>query len=85
MKRVTVLIAVLALFVAQFAVAGGQGEEAAEGEETEYRIGIVFDVGGRGDRSFNDSAYNGLRQLAEEYNGYIADDPDTWTSVIGLS
>ncbi|MBS3764344.1 MAG: BMP family ABC transporter substrate-binding protein, partial [Planctomycetes bacterium] len=76
MKRVTVLIAVLALFVAQFAVAGGQGEEAAEGEETEYRIGIVFDVGGRGDRSFNDSAYNGLRQLAEEYNGYIADDPD---------
>ncbi|MFO8065520.1 MAG: BMP family lipoprotein [Spirochaetota bacterium] len=76
MKRVTVLIAVLAVFLAQFAVAGGQGEEAAEGEETEYRIGIVFDVGGRGDRSFNDSAYEGLTQVAEAYNGYIADDPD---------
>ncbi len=24
------------------------------------QIGLVFDVGGRGDKSFNDSAYNGL-------------------------
>ena len=25
-----------------------------------YRIGLVFDVGGKGDKSFNDSAYRGL-------------------------
>src|SRR5687767_5024474 len=32
----------------------------AEGKETSpYRIGIVLDVGGRGDKSFNDGAYAG--------------------------
>ncbi len=32
---------------------------AQEDGET-YRIGLVFDVGGKGDKSFNDSAYRGL-------------------------
>jgi basic membrane protein A len=40
-----------------------------------YKIGICFDVGGRGDQSFNDSAYNGMVLLAKEYKGYIKDDP----------
>jgi basic membrane protein A len=30
------------------------------------RIGLVFDVGGRGDRSFNDAAYAGLTRAVEE-------------------
>ncbi len=47
-----------------------------ESEEDVVKIGIVFDVGGKGDKSFNDSAYNGLAMLAEEYSGYIKDDPD---------
>jgi basic membrane protein A len=51
-------------------------EEAAAPEGPEYKIGIVFDVGGRGDQSFNDSAYNGMKMLAEEFSGYIKDDPD---------
>ncbi|MCF7890698.1 BMP family ABC transporter substrate-binding protein [Candidatus Bipolaricaulota bacterium] len=33
---------------------------AQEDGET-YRIGLVFDVGGKGDKSFNDSAYRGLQ------------------------
>lgn len=41
-----------------------------------HRIGIVFDVGGRGDKSFNDSAYAGLRLVASTYKGFIKDDPD---------
>ena len=45
-------------------------------EEAEYKIGICFDIGGRGDRSFNDSAYNGLVMVAEAFGGYIKDDPD---------
>jgi len=44
--------------------------------EPKYKIGLVFDIGGRGDHSFNDSAYNGLVRLAEEFKGYIKDDPD---------
>ncbi|MCG8570526.1 MAG: BMP family ABC transporter substrate-binding protein [Spirochaetes bacterium] len=44
--------------------------------ETKYKIGIVFDIGGKGDKSFNDSAYEGLRRIAKDYKGYIKDDPD---------
>jgi len=40
-----------------------------------YKIGIVLDVGGRGDRSFNDDAWEGARRLAETYRGYIKGDP----------
>lgn len=74
-------LVLLALLVAAgMAFAGGDGEEGAAAPagdaEPEFQIGIVFDVGGRGDKSFNDSAYRGLVRLAEEYNGYIADDPD---------
>ena len=40
------------------------------------KIGIVFDIGGKGDKSFNDSAYAGLVKTAEAFKGYIKDDPD---------
>lgn len=33
-----------------------------------YKVGLVFDVGGRGDKSFNDAAYNGL-ELARKNLG----------------
>jgi basic membrane protein A len=36
------------------------------------RIGLVFDVGGRGDKSFNDSAYAGLVRAEEQYGVQIA-------------
>lgn len=31
------------------------------GAEAKLKVGLVFDVGGRGDQSFNDSAYRGLK------------------------
>lgn len=71
MKKV--LFILVALLVALPLIAGGGGEAKVEAK---YKIGIVFDVGGRGDQSFNDSAYNGMKMLAEQYNGYIKDDPD---------
>ncbi len=70
MKRV-LCFAVMALLIGGFAFAGGGAEE-----DTGMKVGLVFDVGGRGDKSFNDSAYNGMVLLAEEYDGFIADDPD---------
>ncbi len=72
MRKILGLGLVLLISVGSLVFAGGGGEEAAEGEP-EYRIGIVFDVGGRGDKSFNDSAYEGLVLLAQEFGGYIAD------------
>ncbi len=32
------------------------------------RVGLVFDVGGRGDKSFNDAAYGGLARARDEFN-----------------
>ncbi len=76
MKR-TLLAALAALMLIGLLIScGGDGEEEAEAAEPDHRIGIVFDVGGRGDQSFNDSAYRGLVMLAEEYEGFIQDDPD---------
>jgi len=40
------------------------------------KIGLVFDLAGRGDNSFNDSAYRGLVQIAKTYKGWIDGDPD---------
>lgn len=70
MKRL-LLVALVAILAGGFAFAGGAAEP-----EVDTKIGLVFDVGGRGDKSFNDSAYNGMVLIAEEYNGFIADDPD---------
>lgn len=37
-------------------------------ENPSARIGLVFDVGGRGDKSFNDAAYLGVERAAKELN-----------------
>ncbi|RKS04642.1 nucleoside-binding protein [Nocardiopsis sp. Huas11] len=42
------------------------GSETEGEESTDVRVGLAYDVGGRGDRSFNDSAYRGLERAADE-------------------
>ena len=44
-------------------IAARSGSPAARGR---MRVGLVFDVGGRGDKSFNDAAYAGLVRAEEE-------------------
>jgi basic membrane protein A len=36
------------------------------------RIGLVFDVGGRGDKSFNDSAYEGIARAEKELGARVS-------------
>jgi basic membrane protein A and related proteins len=43
-------------------------KKVTESNSDAYKVGLVFDVGGRGDKSFNDSAYNGL-ELAKQKLG----------------
>ena len=31
------------------------------------KVGMVFDIGGKGDQSFNDSAYRGLQWASDKY------------------
>ncbi len=42
------------------------GEDEPRSEDDSLRVGMVFDIGGKGDRSFNDSAYRGLSRAREE-------------------
>ena len=39
---------------------------SAGGAESDVRVGLAYDVGGRGDRSFNDSAYAGASAAARD-------------------
>jgi basic membrane protein A len=54
----------LALLFVPLALACGKHEEAAA--PARARVGLVFDIGGRGDKSFNDSAYRGLERARRE-------------------
>jgi basic membrane protein A len=38
-------------------------------KDVKLRVGLIFDVGGRGDKSFNDAAYAGLARSEREIDG----------------
>lgn len=46
--------------------AGADGSAAKSGGTAPYHVGLVFDVGGLGDKSFNDAAYRGLQKAKTE-------------------
>jgi basic membrane protein A len=48
--------------------AGGGGDSSASGD---LQIGLAYDTGGRGDRSFNDSAYAGASAAADALGGEV--------------
>ena len=41
-------------------------KEAAKTSSAGFPVGLVFDIGGRGDKSFNDAAYTGLLRAQRE-------------------
>ncbi len=57
-----VLLAIAVTFLPARRAPLGAGSKAPHGA----RVGLVFDVGGRGDKSFNDSAYEGLARAERE-------------------
>ncbi|NTV98228.1 MAG: BMP family ABC transporter substrate-binding protein [Chlorobiaceae bacterium] len=65
MKRPFFFLLLLLVFVAGCSPGKGEDTPAAKGSG-KLRIGLVFDVGGRGDKSFNDSAYNGLEMAKQQ-------------------
>ncbi len=48
-----------------------QEQSQSAPEENKVKVGLVFDVGGRGDLSFNDSAYAGLERAQKEFGDKI--------------
>ena len=75
MKRMKwMLVGLLAVMMLSTAFISGCGkkEEAkpAEGAK-KIKVGLVFDVGGRGDKSFNDAAYAGLEKASKDFGDKI--------------
>ena len=64
MKRVLIVLAILAVADVALLFMGGGDEDVVD--EDAVRVGLVFDVGGRGDKSFNDSAFAGLMRAQDE-------------------
>ncbi|MCR4340550.1 MAG: BMP family ABC transporter substrate-binding protein [Gemmatimonadaceae bacterium] len=65
MRKLLITVAVLLAVHAAFLVFSPRGTEAvADADAT--RVGIVLDVGGRGDKSFNDGAYMGADSAIQQ-------------------
>ncbi len=67
------LLAVTALLMAVHLalLAAGPGGMEAASPDNGLEIGIVFDVGGRGDKSFNDGAYRGAERAARDFGAHL--------------
>ncbi len=72
------LLAVLLGLSLLAAACGDDDDSAATGDDTgteepDIRVGLVYDIGGRGDQSFNDAAYTGLTKAADELGVEVQD------------
>ena len=64
------LCPLLAAFVA-LGLASCSGGDGGDAGSAPLQVGLVFDIGGRGDKSFNDSAYRGLERAREAWRGEL--------------
>ena len=74
MKRVRLLLTcILAVVLVTTAFISGCGKKEAPKAEgpKKVKVGLVFDVGGRGDKSFNDAAYTGLEKAMKDFGDKI--------------
>ena len=77
MRRVTTLAAALLAGALVLTSCGGDGDDEAnttpkgEGSSSapasDVKVGLAYDIGGRGDQSFNDAAATGLDKAADEF------------------
>ncbi len=63
----TGLMRTAVLLLAGLMLLPGCGEQVPDQEGDGLQVGMVFDVGGKGDKSFNDSAYRGLLRAADDF------------------
>lgn len=64
--RASALLAVVAVLAAGCARRAERSAASGPPSQAPLRVGLVFDVGGRGDKSFNDAAYAGLERAKQE-------------------
>ncbi len=74
MRRMTKTAALLSAAALMLSACGGgndtdsnSGGEDSAAPKSDIKVGMAYDVGGRGDQSFNDSAAAGMDQAVEEF------------------
>ena len=83
MRRSYKLAAALSAMILALTACGDDGDSGDDGDGgsdgggggSDVKVGMAYDVGGRGDQSFNDSAAAGLDQAIEEF-GVEADEAE---------
>ncbi|HJU90487.1 MAG TPA: BMP family ABC transporter substrate-binding protein [Gemmatimonadaceae bacterium] len=69
-KLLVVVLALLLLHIALLFVRPSGATDVATAEDA-VDVGVVFDLGGRGDKSFNDGAYNGADKARREIGAVV--------------
>lgn len=66
MKNRLLAVLLTAILAMSLTACGGEVSEAPAAEKTDFKVGLVTDVGGVEDQSFNQSAWEGLQRAKEE-------------------
>ncbi|GAA2577538.1 MULTISPECIES: BMP family lipoprotein [Streptomyces] len=73
-SRITVAGAATASLALALSACGGTSTDSGSSESKgDKGLAIAYDVGGKGDQSFNDAAYQGLEQAKKEFGYQTAD------------
>ena len=72
MRKLLIVVGVLlAVHVALLFVRPSGSAQAASGADRGVNVGLVLDIGGLGDKSFNDGAYRGAMRAEKELGAHI--------------
>jgi len=61
------IVALLLITISISACKKNQEVSQSPADKSKFKVGLVFDVGGRGDKSFNDAAYKGLEKAKKDF------------------
>ena len=73
---------VFSIFLLSFAASSCGDKSAAASESGKKKVGIVFDIGGKNDRSFNAAAWEGVKRANKDFDIVLRDvEPGNPTSI----
>jgi basic membrane protein A and related proteins len=77
MRRGLKLLTLLAVVALVASACGSDNKTGGTTGGAKTKVGLVYDLAGRGDHSFNDSAYEGLKKAQKDFTN-IQVQPDLW-------
>lgn len=67
MKKITKLLLFVLAMLALVSCGKSETKEKVAADSPKHKVAIVYSTGGKGDKSFNDSAFRGLQMAKEKY------------------